>query len=184
MASLRNKRKLAAVTRETRGEPPRNGQSRNTSVPSLTRNISHRFLTQNIPEHKRGKIGNEWRRLPEWSSSWSRHFAQPDYTKFWPRCWPWHSDRSSDRESIWLRHGDKSSRRNSISYSHGDKNSRRHSLLHPWDFFRKTKEGALHKSATIPQWEHPCDIRSTHEFFGPSAVGEHYQLRQHQQHHY
>ena len=34
MATLRNKRKLAAVTRETQEEHPRNGQSRNTSVPS------------------------------------------------------------------------------------------------------------------------------------------------------
>ena len=33
MATLRNKRKLAAVTRETQEEHPRNGQSRNTSVP-------------------------------------------------------------------------------------------------------------------------------------------------------
>ena len=32
MATLRNKRKLAAVTRETQEENPRNGQSRNTSV--------------------------------------------------------------------------------------------------------------------------------------------------------
>ena len=33
MATLRNKRKLAAVTRETQEEHPRNGQSRNTFVP-------------------------------------------------------------------------------------------------------------------------------------------------------
>ena len=33
MATLRNKRKLVAVTRETQEEHPRNGQSRNTSVP-------------------------------------------------------------------------------------------------------------------------------------------------------
>ena len=36
MATLRNKRKLAAVTRETQEEIPRNGQSRNTSVPRIT----------------------------------------------------------------------------------------------------------------------------------------------------
>ena len=35
MATLRNKRKLAAVTRETQEELPRNGQSRNTSVPRI-----------------------------------------------------------------------------------------------------------------------------------------------------
>ena len=98
MATLRNKRKLAAVSRETQEENPRNGQSRNTSVPR----INEEFITQvseeiegrvskklsqefsrtdsrilgriyleptdtyafrnrsgNIPEHKRGKPGNE-----------------------------------------------------------------------------------------------------------------------------
>ena len=35
MATLRNKRKLAAVTRETQEEYSRNGQSRNTSVPRI-----------------------------------------------------------------------------------------------------------------------------------------------------
>ena len=35
MATLRNKRNLAAVRRETRVEHPRNGQSRNTSVPRM-----------------------------------------------------------------------------------------------------------------------------------------------------
>ena len=35
MATLRNKRKLAAVTREAQEENPRNGQSRNTSVPRV-----------------------------------------------------------------------------------------------------------------------------------------------------
>ena len=42
MATLRNKRKLAAVTRETQEEHPRNGQSRNTSVPR----INEEFITQ------------------------------------------------------------------------------------------------------------------------------------------
>ena len=35
MATLRNKRKLTAVPRETQEEHPRNGQSRNTSVPRI-----------------------------------------------------------------------------------------------------------------------------------------------------
>ena len=35
MATLRNKQKLAAVTRETQEEHPRNGQSRNTSFPKI-----------------------------------------------------------------------------------------------------------------------------------------------------
>ena len=40
MATLRNKRKLAAVTRETQEENPRNGQSRNTSVPRINEEYS------------------------------------------------------------------------------------------------------------------------------------------------
>ena len=35
METLRNKRKLAAVTRETQQDYPRNGQSRNTSAPRI-----------------------------------------------------------------------------------------------------------------------------------------------------
>ena len=42
MAPLRDKRKLAAVTRETQEEHPRNGQSRNTSVPR----INEEYITQ------------------------------------------------------------------------------------------------------------------------------------------
>ena len=42
MATLRNKRKLAAVTRKTQEEYPRNDQSRNTSVPR----INEEYITQ------------------------------------------------------------------------------------------------------------------------------------------
>ena len=42
MARLRNKRKLAAVTRETQEENPRSGQSRNASVPR----INEEYITQ------------------------------------------------------------------------------------------------------------------------------------------
>ena len=42
MATLRNKRKLAAVTREIQEEHPRNGQSRNTSVAR----INEEYITQ------------------------------------------------------------------------------------------------------------------------------------------
>ena len=51
MATLRNKRKLAAVTREIQDENPRNGQSRNTSVPR----INEDYLTQ-ISEEIEGRI--------------------------------------------------------------------------------------------------------------------------------
>ena len=40
MATLRNKQKLAAVTRETQEEHPRNGQSRNTSVRGIEEYIT------------------------------------------------------------------------------------------------------------------------------------------------
>ena len=51
MATLRNKRKLAAVTRETQEENPRNGQSRNTSVPR----INEEFITQ-VSEEIEGRV--------------------------------------------------------------------------------------------------------------------------------
>ena len=51
MATLRNKRKLAAVTRETQEENPRNGQSRNTSVPR----INEEYITQ-VSEKIEGRV--------------------------------------------------------------------------------------------------------------------------------
>ena len=48
MAALRNKRKLAAVARETQKEHPRNGQSRNTSVPR----INQKHITQLFEENE------------------------------------------------------------------------------------------------------------------------------------
>ena len=51
MATLRNKRKLAAVTREIQEKNPRNGQSRNTSVPR----INEEYITQ-ISEEIEGRV--------------------------------------------------------------------------------------------------------------------------------
>ena len=51
MATLRNKRKLTAVTRETQEENPRNGQSRNTSVPR----INEEYITQ-VSEEIEGRV--------------------------------------------------------------------------------------------------------------------------------
>ena len=51
MATLRNKRKLAAGTRETQEEPPGIGQSRNTSVPS----INEEYITQ-VSEEIEGRV--------------------------------------------------------------------------------------------------------------------------------
>ena len=61
MATLRNKRKLAAVTRETQEEHPRNGQSRNTSVPRI--NEEHvTQLSEQIEGRVSKKLSQEFRR--------------------------------------------------------------------------------------------------------------------------
>ena len=54
MATLRNKRKLAAVKRETQEEHPRNGQSRNTSVPR----INEEYITQ-LSEEIEGRVSKK-----------------------------------------------------------------------------------------------------------------------------
>ena len=51
MATLRNKRKLAAVTRETQEEHSRSGQSQNTSVPR----INEEYITQ-LSEELEGRV--------------------------------------------------------------------------------------------------------------------------------
>ena len=51
MATLRIKRKFAAVTRETQEEHPRNGQSRNTSVPR----VNEEYITQ-VSEEIEGRV--------------------------------------------------------------------------------------------------------------------------------
>ena len=54
MATLRNKRTLAAVTRKTQEENSRNGQSRNTSVPR----ISEQYITQ-VSEQIEGRVAKK-----------------------------------------------------------------------------------------------------------------------------
>ena len=54
MATLRNKRKLAAATRETQEEHPRNGQSPNTSVPR----INEEYVTQ-VSEEFAGRVSKK-----------------------------------------------------------------------------------------------------------------------------
>ena len=54
MATLRNKRKLAAVTTKTQEENPRNGQSRNTSVPR----INEEYITQ-VSEEIEGRVSKK-----------------------------------------------------------------------------------------------------------------------------
>ena len=50
MATLRNKRTLAAVTRETQDENPMNGQSRNTSVPRINQEYITQLSEEIVPE--------------------------------------------------------------------------------------------------------------------------------------
>ena len=61
MATLRNKRKLAAVTREAQDEHPRNGQSRNTSVPGINQeNITQ--VSEEIEGRFTEKLSQEFSR--------------------------------------------------------------------------------------------------------------------------
>ena len=65
MATLRNKRKLAAVTRETQEKHPRNGQSRNTSV----RRNDEVYITQ-VFEEIEGRVTKKLSQ--EYSRTYSR----------------------------------------------------------------------------------------------------------------
>ena len=62
MATLRNKRKLAAVTRETQEENPRNGQSRNTSVPRINGEYITR-VSEEIERRITKKLSQEFDRI-------------------------------------------------------------------------------------------------------------------------
>ena len=61
MATLRNKRKLAAITREIQEENPGNGQPRNTFVPKINGDISHKFLRKLKAESLK-KLSHEFSR--------------------------------------------------------------------------------------------------------------------------
>ena len=230
MATLRNRRKLAAVTRETQEESLRYGQSRNTSVSRIneeyitevseqiegrvTKKLSQEFsrtesrvlgalskldeflLNQQITTHY-GTLPGTFRNTNVENQGTNEDDSQSDphpeagisaarlhetlAQKIVVTCdrsyrsnssLSWHGDRRSRRDSRSLRHGDRRFRRDAQWLWHSDSSSRRDSLLLLWDFLRKIKEGALHKSATISQWEHPCDIWSRPDFVGPSAIGD------------
>ena len=126
MATLRNKRKLAALNKDKWEELPRRNLAQISDVPRSQKNyitqvseeievriikkLSQEFSgTENrivgaltplddflmnpliqgrsgdVPERIWRKPGNELGRLPEWSSSWSRHLSEPDDTQLWPR---------------------------------------------------------------------------------------------------
>ena len=61
MATLRNKRKLTAVTREKQEEIPRNGQSRNTSVPRINEEYIAQ-LSEDIEGRVTKKLSQEFSR--------------------------------------------------------------------------------------------------------------------------
>ena len=84
-----------------------------------------------VAEQKVGKPGTNWRSFPVWSASWSGilRLTIPSLQRLKPTWGFWNSDRS------W----------------------RRQFLLLPWNFFRKTKKGALHKSVQTSQIENHCD---------------------------
>ena len=127
MATLRSKRKLAALNKENCKKQPRSNLAQNWNLPRsqedyitqvseeiegrVTNKLSQefsrtesRFLgalsclddfllkpliqghSRTAPEHTTYKPGNEWGRLPEWSSSWSGYLSESD-NKLWPR---WH----------------------------------------------------------------------------------------------
>ena len=64
MATLRNKRKLASVTKKTQEEHPGNGQSRNSSVP---RN-NEAYLTQ-VSEENEGRVTKRLYQEFSWTES-------------------------------------------------------------------------------------------------------------------
>ena len=83
MATLRNKRNLAAVTRKRQEEDPRNGQSRNTSVPR----INEEYITQ-LSEEIEGRVSKKLSQ--EFSRTESRIFcALSKLDEFWlnPQIW-------------------------------------------------------------------------------------------------
>ena len=50
-----------------------------------------------LPERIKYKPGNQWGRLPEWSSSWSGLLPRTDDTKRWPRKGPRQYNTSTPR---------------------------------------------------------------------------------------
>ena len=76
MATLRHKRKLAAVTRETQEEHPRNGQSRNTSVPRFNDEYITQFFEE-IEGRVTKKLSQELSRTE--SCIWSTLFKLDEF---------------------------------------------------------------------------------------------------------
>ena len=205
---------MAAVTRETQEEHPRNCQSRNTSIPR----INEEYITQvsvEIEGRVTKKMSQEFNRtesrifvalskLDEFLlNPQIRTHSGTDPGTFRNTIWKTRERmRSTPRVILILKQASSAARLHktsaqklALTFWQGFK-KRFAIVLTWWQEFKKTistaplgllqeeKEGALHKSATVLQLEHPCNNWSRPDFAGPSAVGEQQQLRQHQQQHY
>ena len=203
MAMLGNKRKLAAVARETHKEYSRIGQSRNASIPRINqqhitqyaREIEGKFTEKLSQEFVRTEshILRALSKLDEFVLKphtrthsgtvpgifWNTNVETRNQMRIAPRMililkWTF---RLSVPSFNWLRprrsssHGDSSSRRESLPSSLGDRTSRRNSVLLRHNIVRKTKEGALYKSAWISQWKHPCHNWSRPDTVTPWTIG-------------
>ena len=173
MATLRNKRKLAAVSRET-PEGSRSSRGRNVLDPDLTQDYISQ-VSEEIEGRVTKKLSKEFSKTESRSlgalSKLDEFLLNPQVRTCSVVQGASRNASSENRKT----HGDHSSndpypeggyldnsiakRQNSTQLtrgdrnlpSHDDSNSRRNSLLLPYNSVMQTKEGALHKSATIPQ---------------------------------
>ena len=168
MATLRNRRKLAAVSREI-PENTRNSQSQNTLDPQTARECISQ-VSEEIEGRVAKKISKEFSRTESrFLGALSKLYEFPLNPQVRPCSvavpGTSRNNNSENREPTGdgslgdpcpevvfstYHSGDLNFRAGRDS-SHGDRSSRRDSLLLPWNFVRKTKEGALYKSATFSQ---------------------------------
>ena len=100
--------------------------------------------SRDVPERVWHKPGNERRQLPEWSSSWSRHFSQPDDAKLSPRRWPRQTlrdERDSTHEQFWLFGLQVKVSQHILSPSRQSSFVRVQVQFPRWIFFRKIRSG-------------------------------------------
>ena len=214
MATLRNKRKLAAVTRATQEEHSRNGQSRNTSVPRIneeyitqlseelegrvTKKLSQElsrtesrilgalskldeFLSnQQIQTHSKTVPGT-FRNTNVENQGTNEASSAARLLKTLARKWvlTWWQELQNRHATV-ITWWQELQERFAMAMTWWQQFKKKFLLL-LWNFLRKTKEGALHKSATISQWGHPRDTWGTPDFVGPSAIGDELQFSQFQQ---
>ena len=191
MATLWSNRRLAALTRETQEEHPRNGQSRNTSVPW----INEDYITQ-VSEETEGRVTKKV--TQEFSRTNSRIFgplSQLDEFLLNPQIRThtgtvpgtfWNTNVENQKPNEHRSQDDLLSgigppvcqSRHSID---ADPDKAPHSVTGfqdeiPYYSSRtssgKQKKGALQESPTFLQWEHPCVNWSRWDFVGLSTIGD------------